>query len=67
MANIANPGDVVTFADSAAVTQAGIVIGLPDTTHAVVAYDFMVTAGAVPAHAKEFNTVTVHVVSSDVD
>lgn len=66
MANLANSGDVVTFAVSG-VTEAGIVIAEPNTTHVVVAYDFALPNGGQIVHCKEYTTTSVTVVSSETD
>lgn len=68
MANLANPGDVVTFLSTgSATTEAGIVIGTPSTTSVVVAYDFALPNGGQVVHCKEYTTTAVTVVSSETD
>lgn len=67
MANLANPGDVVQFHGAVSTTDAGIVIGAPDTTHVVVAYDFSLPNGGQIVHSREFLTNAVTVVSGATD
>lgn len=56
-------GDVVTFAISGT-TQAGVIIGQPDGTHALVAYDFHIPVGQRPQHTAEYSTTSITKVSS---
>lgn len=64
MANLANPGDVVTFHLADGVTaRAGIVIANPDTTHSTVAFDFALPNGGQIVHCVEFTTTVLVVVS----
>jgi hypothetical protein len=70
MALSTTPGDVVTFLDASTNTQAGIVVGLTDSSNTntnLVVYDFMVTPGGQVAHAKEIRVTSVSIVSVDVD
>jgi hypothetical protein len=60
-------GDVVTFLLDGTTTEAGIVIGSPDTTHNTVAYDFALPNGGQIVHCKEANTTAVTVVSAKTD
>jgi hypothetical protein len=65
--SIGVPGDVVTFLLDGTTTEAGIVIGGPDTTHNTVAYDFALPNGGQIVHCKEYDTSSVTVVSAATD
>ena len=61
------PGDVVTFLLDGTTTHAGVVVGVPDTTHNVVAYDFALPGAGRVVHCKEASTTSVTVVSAATD
>lgn len=62
-------GKVATFTPTSDsnTTEAGIVIGQPDTTHWVMAYDFALPNGGQIVHCKEYSTTAISVVSNEVD